>query len=517
MSNKFYITTSIVYTNAAPHIGFALELCQADSFARYQRLLGKDVYFLTGTDENGVKNKRTAEKLGISPKELVDQNSAQVQKLIDCLGISNNNFIRTTDQVRHWPGVKKIWQLLEQKGDIYKKTYQGLYCSGCEAFITKKDLDKNGHCQLHRLIPEKIKEENYFFRLSRYGNQIKRLIESDRFKIIPSSRKNELLSFIRDGIQDISFSRPSSSLDWGIPVPGDDSQTIYVWADALTNYLSALGFGSEKKDDFAKYWPADLQLIGKDILRFHALIWPGILLSANLALPKKLLVHGFISSGGQKMSKTLGNVISPFEIIKKYGTDALRYYLLKEIPTTGDGDFTWERLSQVYDADLASGLGNLWARVIKMAEKYCSSKVPEIKADPETHPLRVDEKTYNWKEAWKDLDKNVKNHQLNQALGSVWKFISEADKYIEKTKPWELAKKGDSKELNWIIYGLLDSLYQLAWQIYPFLPETSLKMAKALRIEKLLTSQPLNKNSWANIKQGVRISKTNLLFPRVIL
>jgi len=511
---KFYITTSIVYTNAAPHIGFALELSQADVLARYHKLKGEDTYYLTGTDENGVKNKKTAEDAGITPKELVDKNAAKVKELTKILNISNDDFIRTTDEKRHWPGVEKIWNLLKDGGYIYKKEYEGLYCAGCEAFVTKKDLDKDGKCKIHQKKPEKINEENYFFKLSKFGDQIKRLIEEEKLEIVPEVRKRELFSLIKDGVKDVSFSRPSSSLDWGIPVPGDDSQTIYVWADALSNYITALGYGQKDDKNFKKYWPAEVQVIGKDILRFHALIWPGILLACGLPLPKTLLVHGFISSGGQKMSKSLGNIVDPFEMIKNYGVDALRYYLLKEISTTGDGDFNQERFNETYNADLASGLGNLVSRVLKMVEKYSDGKVPTIKKNPETHPLRVG-KSYNWKNAWKDVDKNIESYDLGAALVSVWKFISEADKYIEKNKPWELAKTDKSEELNWALYGLLDSIHQIAWMINPFLPETSQKIAKALNIKPLLSDNPNHKGSYANIKQGEKISLIEPLFPRI--
>jgi len=513
--SKFYVTTSIVYTNAAPHVGFALELVQADLLARYHRIKGDKTWFLTGTDENGVKNKKTAEELSITPQELVDRNSAKVKELVKILNISNDDFIRTTDKERHWPVVEKVWKKLEENGDLYKKEYEGLYCSGCEAFITKKDLDKDGKCRIHKKKPEKIKEENYFFRLSKYGDEIKKRIEKDELKIIPETRKNELLSLVKEGIKDVSFSRPSCSLNWGVPVPGDKSQTIYVWADALSNYISALGYGIKDQEKFNRFWPADLHLIGKDILRFHALIWPGILLSLGLDLPKNLLVHGFISSGGHKMSKSLGNVINPFDIVEKYGTDALRYFLLKEIPTTGDSDFTWERFDEVYNADLASGLGNLVARVLKMVEKYCDKKVPLPNRDPETHPLRSGSQIYTWKKAWEDLDKNIENYQFHEALTSVWRFLSEADKYIDETKPWQLAKEEKTDELNWVLYGLLDSLHQIAWQIYPFLPETSIKLAKALNLKALLAKTPSYKESYSNITRGASIDPSLKLFPRL--
>ncbi len=365
MKNQFYITTSIAYTNAPPHIGFALELIQADVLARHHRILAEDVFFLTGTDEHGVKIVKAAEKSGKSPKEFTDEISAKFRELASSLNISNNDFIRTTDQARHWPIVQKCWSKLKKNGDIYKKNYKGLYCVGCEAFITQKDL-VDGKCRIHLKEPEEVNEENYFFKLSKYSDEIKELIEKDEVKIIPQEKKNEMLSFIkaslpagRQGLEDVSFSRPSKDLKWGIPVPGDDSQTIYVWADALVNYLLP-----------EKYWPADIHCLGKDILRFHATIWLGMLLSLKLPLPKSIFVHGFITSDGQKMSKSLGNVVSPFELIEKYGADAVRYFLLREIPSTEDGDFTIEKFENRYNADLASGLGNLVARVITLAYKF---------------------------------------------------------------------------------------------------------------------------------------------------
>lgn len=314
---KFYITTSIAYTNTPPHIGFALESIQADVLARYHRALGEDVFFLTGTDEHGAKIAKAAEAAQKEPRKFVDYIAERFEALKPALNLSNNDFIRTTDEKRHWPAVKKVWLRLKKNGDICKKSYKGLYCSGCEAFITKKDL-VGGKCAIHLKEPEIIDEENYFFRLSKYSDKLKKLIEKDKLRIIPEARKNEMLSFINQGLEDISFSRPRKDLKWGIPVPDDDSHTIYVWADALINYISAIGYAEENKI-FKKFWPADVHCVGKDILKFHALIWPGMLLSLGLDLPKNIFVHGFITVDGQKISKSLGNTIDPFELVKKYG------------------------------------------------------------------------------------------------------------------------------------------------------------------------------------------------------
>ena len=330
---KFYITTSIAYTNALPHIGFALELVQADVLARYHRLLGEDVFFLTGTDEHGFKIAEAAEKEGKKPEVFVKEISDKFRELNSILDISNDDFIRTTDEKRHWPVVREVWKKLEEKGDIYLKDYEGWYCKGCEAFITERKEDK-GFCLTHRNIkPELVHEKNWFFKLSKYQDKIRERIESDELKIIPETRKNEVLGILnqewtefvegkqirKKGLEDISFSRLREKLKWGIPVPGDEeNQTIYVWADALTNYISALNYPESK--EFKKYWPADVQCIGKDILKFHSLIWPAMLLSLDFDCQKNIFVHGFITSDGQKMSKSLGNVVDPFELVKKYGS-----------------------------------------------------------------------------------------------------------------------------------------------------------------------------------------------------
>ena len=510
---KFYITTSIAYTNAPPHIGFALELIQADVLARYHRLLGDDVYFLTGTDENGIKNQKSALKLSIAPQRFVNQNTAQVEKLTKILSISNNDFIRTTDKTRHWPAVRKIWQRLEKNGDIYKKEYEGLYCSGCEAFVTKKDLDSQGRCRLHKKKPEKIREENYFFRLSKYGEYIENIIKTGELKIIPEIRKRELLSFIKKGIQDVSFSRPASSLSWGIPVPNDPSQTIYVWADALTNYISALGYADDSIK-FQKYWPADIHLIGKDITRFHALIWPAMLLSAKLPLPKEILVHGFISVNGQKMSKSLGNIVSPFAVSEKYPADALRYYLLSEIPSQGDGNFSWETFAARYKADLVSGLGNLVARTLKMAEKYCQSQVPSIKKKPESHSLFQEPSIYNWQKAQKNISQYIADYQFHKAVASLWQFVAEMNRYIDKTQPWKMAKESLREKLDWTIYGLLDALYYSEQWLALFLPETSTKIKQIFNQQTSVpTVGPLIKTP--HLEPGVPLTSLPILFPRL--
>lgn len=473
MKNKFYIATSIAYTNAFPHVGFGLELVQADVIARYHRLLAEDVFFLTGTDEHGVKVVKAAEKSDKSPEEFVNEISNKFKELTKVLNISNDNFIRTTDQERHWPVVKEFWSKLKENGDIYKKQYEGLYCVGCEAFITKKDLAE-GKCRVHQKEPEIVKEENYFFRLSKYSKDIEKIIEKNKVRLIPEGRKNEMLNFIKQGLEDVSFSRPRKDLKWGIPVPDDDTQTIYVWADALLNYISALGGLDDK--NFKKYWPADIHFLGKDILRFHSTIWLGILLSLKLPLPKNIFVHGYITSGGQKMSKSLGNVVDPFELIGKYGSDAVRYFLLREIPPTEDGDFTYEKFKQRYNADLASGIGNLVARVVTIAKDVEMSFADKLS-----------DKSFQ-----KIIDKTKKEHKkaldefrFNEALLSAWGLISFCDKYIEKEKPWEKSEK--QKET---LENLFFAIDEIALLLKPFLPETSEKILEQLKSRKSIPLFP---------------------------
>ncbi len=479
---KFYITTSIPYTNAPPHIGFALEAIQADVLARYHRLLEDDVFYLTGTDEHGLKIRKAAEEAGKSLKEFTDEISEKFRKLNKILNISNSDFIRTTDEKIHKPAVEKVWKKMEKSGDIYKKKYRGFYCAGCEAFITEKDLI-DGKCPIHKKKPELVEEENYFFRLSKYLGQIEEKIKNDELKIIPETRKNEVLGYIKTGFGDVSFSRAKEKY-WGFSVPDDKSQIIYVWGDALPNYISALGY-TENSKKFKKYWPADVHCIGKDILKFHALIWPGMLLSLDLPLPKAIFVHGFVTVAGQKMSKSLGNVIDPFELVEKYGTDAVRYYLLREIPSAEDGDFTYEKFEQRYNADLASGIGNLVARVLTMAEekiknqKGTSSSQARSKIKITTQNSKIKEKIAETQKKYKN---SLDNFKFNEALKSIWDLISFCDKYIEQEKPW---KTKDVKVINNLLL-ILDNIADL---LLPFLPETSAKIKK--QIKKGKKAKPL--------------------------
>jgi methionyl-tRNA synthetase len=451
MENKFYITTAIDYVNNKPHLGHALEKVQADVLARYHRAKDDQVYFLTGTDEHGVKIARAAEAAGKNPQEFVDEIAPKFQDLKQVLNLSFDQFIRTTDVKKHYPGVEKIWNVLLENGDLEKRTYRGLYCVGHEAFVTEKDL-VDGKCADHGQAPEVIEEENWFFKLSKYNDPIKEKIKGGELQILPETRKNEILALLERGLEDVSFSRPRKDLSWGIQVPNDPEQTIYVWADALTNYISAIGYG--RNEDYKKWWPAEAQIIGKDILRFHAAIWPGMLLSAGLPLPKKLLVHGFITVDGKKMSKTVGNVVDPVEIAGNYGADALRYYLLKEIPSGEDGDFSQSKFEALYNGDLANGLGNFVSRVKKLAE---NENVQD--GNPKEFGASVEELKSK-------LEKDLENFKLNEALQKIWELISKGDKFMNDKEPW----KTKDKE---VIASLLYLTNQIIEIIEPFLPGTA--------------------------------------------
>jgi methionyl-tRNA synthetase len=486
---KFYLSTALPYVNYAPHLGFALEIIQADVIARLHRILGEDVFFLTGTDENSLKNVRAAAEEGVSVKELVARNAEKFYELKKILNLSFDDFIRTTEE-RHKRGSQKLW--LACKKDIYKKKYRGLYCVGCEEFYKKDELE-NGLCPEHKTKPELVEEENYFFRLIKYQEQLKSLIKKDEIRIVPDTRKNEVLSFINSGLQDICISRSAERAGgWGIDVPGDPGQKIWVWFDALSNYINALGYSKNGKK-FQEFWQKNkkkLHTIGKGIIRFHAIYWPAMLLSAKIPPPNAIFVHGYLTSGGRKMSKSLGNIIDPFELVKKYGsasspqagTDAVRYFLLREIPPTEDGDFTYEKFEQRYNSDLAKGLGNLAARVITLA-KIFNFQFSIFNKFSNSNFQKVVKKT------WGDYRKALDDFKFNEGLIAIWELISFCDRYIEKERPWEQLKLKTKKEkLKTIIGNLLFALTNIAEMLKPFLPETSEKILLQIKSRK---SEPL--------------------------
>ena len=464
--DKFYITTSIPYATSAPHVGHILDPLIADVLARYHRIRGDRVRFLVGTDEHGAKVVKKSEEMGKTPKELVDENSAKYRDMHKLLNIEWDDFIRTSDQKRHWPGAQKMWRELKGSGDVYWKKYKGLYCVGHEAFITEKDL-VNGKCQDHQTKPEIINEENWFFRLSKYSKQIEKAISSDQMRVKPESRKNEILSFIREGLNDISVSRPQKDIPWGVPVPDDPTQVMYVWLEALTCYVSSIGYGQEddqSRNLLNQWWPADIQVVGKDNLRFHAAIWPGMLLSAGLELPKEIFIHGFVNVEGQKISKTVGNVISPQIVVKKYGMDPIRYFFLREFPSQDDGDFSYKKLEERYNGDLANGLGNLVQRVATLVDDKLDGELMY-----ESEKCKV--KSVNLE----SYEKAIEDFRLHDALGEIWKLIAEANRYIDERRPWVEAKENPDGFLQ-TMTGLVYMIHHISWMLMPFMPETSKKI-----------------------------------------
>lgn len=467
MAKKFYITTAIDYVNAPPHLGHTLEKIQTDVIARYHRTLGEEVLFLTGTDENSLKSVQAAKREGISVRELVDENAKKFFQLKEALNLSFDDFIRTTEK-RHKIGVQKFW--LAIKKDIYKKKYRGLYCVGCEEFYKEDEL-KNGLCPEHKKKPEIIEEENYFFKLSKYQKELKKIIEEEKIKIIPETRKNEILNFLGQGLEDICISRSvERAHGWGIEVPGDKTQIIWVWVDALSNYITAIGYGSDAKK-FKKYWPADIHVIGKGISRFHCVYWPAFLISAKLSLPKVIFIHGYVTIEGEKMSKSLGNVIDPFELVKKYGTDALRYFLLRESSPFEDLDFTLEKFKKRYIGDLQNGLGNLVARVLNLAKKF---SVSHLKCSEN----KINEKI---KKSWQEYHQTFSSFQFNEILIVIWELVRFFDNYLQEKRPWE--NKKNSKE---VIENLLLGLKEISKMLFPFLPKTSETIKNQIKTKKLI-------------------------------
>ncbi len=491
---KFYITTPIFYANAELHLGHTYTLVLTDIIARYHREIGDKTFFLSGADEHGDKIVRAAQKEDLGPQAFVNKNVASFQDLMAKLDVSNDFFIRTSDKEVHWPGAVKLWHALEDAGDIYKSTYEGLYCVGCESFITEKEL-VDSKCPHHDKEPEHISEENYFFKLSKYIPELKRVIENGEFKITPQSKVNEMLALLNIGekgadLGDVSISRPERSIPWGIPVPGDTTQLMYVWCDALSNYISALGYGREDDANFRTFWPADLQVLGKDIVRFHALLWPALLMSAKIPLPRELLVHGFVTSGGKKMSKSLGNVLSPHDFINEYGAESLRYYLAREVAPTEDWDLTHEKFKEVYNANLANGLGNLVSRTLKMSEQYFEGKVtggsdstPTIR----THTTEVVELgdlaglTIPYlviNDILPRYHKHMVAYEVNKAADVAWELIAHLDQFVTDYEPFKLIKT-DKDATKKVLWSLLYGLHEISEMITPMMPATAKKI-KAL-------------------------------------
>ena len=513
----WYITTAIPYVNAPPHIGFALEMIQADVLARYRRAEGYDVRFQAGTDENSLKNVQAAEAAGIGTETLVRVNAEKFRELGDALNLSIDDFIRTSAEPRHGLGVEKLWRACAANGDVYKKAYTGLYCVGCEQFYKPAEL-RNGCCPEHGLPPEEISEENYFFRLSRYRDDLRRAITSGELRVEPPSRRNEVLRWIEGELDDFSISRSATrARGWGIPVPGDSSQVIYVWFDALGNYITALEYGSDG-DNYARFWrdaTAREHVIGKGITRFHAVYWPAMLLSAGLALPSRIFVHGYVTVEGRKIGKSVGNAIDPIPLAEELGADALRYYLLRHVRGTEDGDFARERFVQAYRSDLVGQLGNLVLRTLSMVDRYFGGVIP-VAAPGAVLPGTLSRVARRLPATVKD---RVENFAFHDALSAIWDLIGLANKYVADTEPWSLAKQATSApgserseqaraRLQHCLLELADSLCVIGRCLAPFLPATSDKLLRQIGMD------PVNARMDDDARpDGKEIRKNELLFP----
>ncbi len=474
--SKFYITTTLPYVNAEPHIGFALELVQADTNVRYLRSLGNDVFFNTGTDEHGLKIHRKAQESKKDTQKYVDEYAEKFKDLKGALGLVEDvNFIRTTAPF-HKKAAQEFWKRCLESDDIYKKAYKVKYCVGCELEKTDSELVE-GRCPIHPNAEiEIIDEENYFFRFSKYQKPLLELYRKRPDFVLPDFRFNEIKSFVKRGLEDFSISRLKNKMPWGVPVPGDDDHVMYVWFDALVNYISAIGW-PEDLERFGQYWPV-IQLAGKDNLRQQSAMWQAMLMSAGIEPSRQILIHGFINSGGQKMSKSIGNVVNPFDLVKEYGTDALRYYLLREIPAFDDGDFTLSRFKEVYNADLANGLGNLVARVAKLCE---TTDYTETGSKNKTTEHILTDDTYI---------KALSEYKFNDALSFLWKKITKVDQYIQSEKPWQLLKT-DPERTKSVLAHCVDQIQEIAILLQPFMPATSESIIEQFKGPKIKSQTPL--------------------------
>jgi methionyl-tRNA synthetase len=518
--SRRYVTTAIPYVNAAPHIGFALEIVQADALARFYRLSGDDVRFLSGTDENSIKNVQAADFAGVPVSQLVERNATRFQTLRESLDLCFDDFIRTSADARHRPGVERLWTVCFDKGDIYKRPYRGLYCAGCEQFYKPGELHE-GRCPEHGTVPEEVQEENWFFRLSQYSDRLREVYACGDIEIVPESRRNEVLAWLENGLEDFSISRSATrARGWGIPVPGDPEQVIYVWFDALANYITALGYGTGGYL-LSRYWTnaaSREHVVGKGITRFHAVYWPAMLLSAGLRLPTRILVHGYVTVEGRKIGKSASNAIDPIPLTAGFGADALRYFLLRHIRSTGDGDFSYERFRQAYESELVAQLGNLAHRVLSMIERYCDSLVP---APPEGH-VETDRLLRCVAELPGTVAGHLRAFAFDRALDAAWTLIADANRYVSEEEPWALAKAAASSrnrevafaavcegKLHGSLFSLAATLLTIAECIAPLLPGASRKL-----LDKLGWASRHGESERSGSLIGRRIKAGVPLFPK---
>lgn len=509
MKSKFYITSAIPYVNSLPHIGTSYELIATDVIARYRRFAGDDVFFLTGTDENSLNVERKTRELGVDTQEYCDEMVEKIKEVWRALNISNDDFIRTT-QPRHTKVCQELFQRVYDKGDIYKDSYQGWYCSSCEAFFTEEELTDDKKCPVHEKPAEWIEEENYFFRLTKYEEKLLKHINENPEFIQPETRRNEILGFFERGLRDFSVSRASTK--WGIQTPIDPNQRIYVWFDALINYLSGIGF-LDDRDKFEHYWPADLHVIGKDVSRFHCIYWPAMLMSMELPLPKTVFVHGFVLYKGEKMSKSRGIYVDPKQAVDEYSADAIRYYLMREVSFGQDGDFSWEAFVNRYNADLANDYGNLLNRTLNLINQNFDSKIPEMNKLEE-----IDQELVQLaKETVMKVDELMNSYEMNLLLEKIWALIRHANKYIDKTAPWQFAKQDNpesKKRMGTILYNCLETVRFAALLTSPFMPEATDKILKQMGVEEIEKNLDSLKE-WGKLPSGVEIGEIEPVFPRI--
>ncbi|MGB9667708.1 MAG: methionine--tRNA ligase [Thermosulfidibacteraceae bacterium] len=499
---KFYITTPIYYVNDIPHVGHAYTTIAADVMARYKRVKGYDVFFLTGTDEHGQKIEKAARSMGLAPKELADKVVVNFKKLWERLGIGYSHFIRTTD-FYHEEGVSRIFEMLYKKGDIYLGEYEGWYCVPCETFWAESQLGSGNVCPDCGRPVEKLKEKSYFFRLSAYQDRLLEFYEKNPDFVRPQGRMNEIVSFVKRGLEDISVSR--TTFKWGIPVPFDKSHVIYVWFDALFNYVTGIGYGWDE-EKFKKYWPADIHFIGKDILRFHAIYWPAFLMACGLEPPRRIFAHGWWTVEGRKMSKSLRNIVDPNKLIDQFGADVVRYFLMREVPFGLDGDFSHKALVTRINSELANDLGNLFHRVIAMTERYFKGTVPPYFEGSNEVRTKVNETLREYEEA-------MENQAFSRALEATFNLVRYANRYVDTKAPWELYKSGKLEELGEVLYELLEIMRITAILCYPFMPLKSREMFKKLGVDKV---EPEEEDfNWGGLKGGERVAKGDPLFVRV--